>query len=411
MGIRRWFLGIVVLALAAGLPVMPAQGKNLASGHRTTLSTLPPPAANPGWFGAAVAVSGNAAVVVPGDGPGEAFIYTEKGKSWSSRPVATLTMPAFAEFNTPVAISGPTIVLSDPISNPESVYVYSEGSGGWPTTPTVTETDPEWSPGDTLNDGFGQSLAVSGNTLLVGSANVDGNGDGVVYAYTEENGVWPTIPTQTLADPGASSTNASNDGFGEDVAVSGTTAMIGAYGSFGDGNPLVYAYTEESGVWPTSPTQTLVDPMLSNYCFGLSGLSISGTTALIGGGCDGPAKGVVYVYGLTQLGWWWPTPVATFHNPASERNSFFGTEEAVSGGTAVVGSWGYDDRRGRAYVYTRGENGVWDTNPTQVLRDPDGVAGDNFGYSLGLSGSTAIIGAPEGGRQGVGAGTAYVGQV
>jgi hypothetical protein len=160
----------------------------------------------------------------------------------------------------------------------------------------------------------------------------------------------------------------------------------------------------------TTPNQTLVDPMPSNDCFGESGLSISGTTALIGGGCVGLAKGVVYVYSLTQLGWWWPTPVATFRNPSSERNSFFGTEEAVSGGKAVVGSWGYDDRRGRAYVYTRGENGVWDTTPTQVLSDPKGVAGDNFGYSLGLSGSTAIIGAPEGGRRGVGAGMVYMWQ-
>jgi hypothetical protein len=423
MGIRRWALRIAVLAaLVVGLPVMPAEGATVATGAATNLIPLHPPAANLGWFGSIVAISGNTAVVVAiktfvpvGGGSleeeqGQAFIYTSNGQSWSSTPVATLTAPAASgQFGTAVAISATTIVISDPNASPESAYIYSKGSDGWPTTPTVTETDPAWYPSDPLNDAFGESLAISGNTLLVGSANL--NGDGVVYEYTEGSDGWPTTPTQTLDDPGASPTDATYDGFGEDVAVSGTTAMIGAYGAGGDGKPLVYGYTEGSDGWPTTATQTLTDPMSSDQCFGQLGLSISGTTALIGSGCDDPAKGAVYVYSLTEFGWWWPTPVATFRNPARDRNSYFGTQVAVSGGTAVVGSWGFDGRRGRAYVYTTGDNGVWDTTPTQVLSDPTGAVQDAFGISLGLSGSTAIIGAPEADPNGIIEGLAYLEQV
>jgi len=127
-------------------------------------------------------------------------------------------------------LSGTTLAISDPNTTPESVYLYTEGAHGWPTSPTVTETDPDGYAGDPLNDAFGQALGISGDTLMVGSANVNDNGDGVVYEYTEGPDGWPTTPTVTLADPGGSRANITNDGFGEDLALSGTTAMIGPTG-------------------------------------------------------------------------------------------------------------------------------------------------------------------------------------
>ena len=397
MSSRRWSISLAVFSLALVLPMGRAESAPRVPNQSPSLTTLPRPDGNLEGFGYAVAISGDTAVVVSIEthtpsAQGEAFIYSIGPRGWSTTPVATLGAPSGdGQFGTVVSLSGDTLAISDPLTTPESVYLYTKGADGWPTTPTVTETDPQGYAGDPLNDAFGQALAVSGNTLMIGAANIGDNGDGVVYEYTDGPGGWPTTPTATLVDPGGSPTNSTNDGFGQGVAVSGTTAMIGAYGTGGDGRPLVYQYTETDGGWPTTPTRTLTAPQ-SNECFGESGLSISGTAALIGGGCFHRAKGVVYAYRETGSGWG-PTPVATIDDPAPGRSNYFGTVEAFSDGLGVVGSPGFHHREGRAYVYAMDDNGNWNTTPIMVLQDPSNTEQDDFGWAVGLSGSTVIIGA------------------
>jgi len=342
-------MAIAVTALVAfgGWPMSRAEGANpatqtTASPPGPALVRIPPPADNLVEFGSSVAISGGTAVVVASSTlvpdaqgvlqgqQGQAFIYTSSGGAWSSTPVATLTAPsASGQFGSAVAVSGNTVVVSDPNASPGgSVYLYTEGSGGWPATPTLTLTDPAWYPGDPWKGGFGLSLAMAGSTLLVGSP--------------------------------------------------------GGYG-------WVYEYTEASSGWPAAPTLTLSAPT-SHGCFGTAGLSLSGTTALIGGGCDRPSSGVVYVYKLRKSGWS-SEPVATFLNPVSRRNTDFGTVETVSGGTALVSASGFNRREGRIYVYTKARNGAWHTTPTAVIADPTATPGDWFGEPLALSDGVAIIGA------------------
>jgi hypothetical protein len=420
MAPRRWLLGLVFFLVVMVVPVVPAESAPMASGQSPDLTTLPRPDGNLEGFGYSVAIWADTAVVVAletdtASGRGEAFVYSRGARGWSATPVATLTAPAAGEFGTVVALSGTTLAISDPVTSPESVDLYTEGADGWPTTPTVIETDPDAPAGRSWNDAFGQALAISGDTLVVGAANVGGNGNGVVDEYTEGPGGWPTTPTATLADPGRSPTNRSNDGFGEDVAVSGTTVMVGAYGTGGDGEPVVDEYTEGSQGWPTAPTMTLTDPQPSNDCFGESGLAISGTDAIIGGGCDHQVRGVVYAYHETGSGWG-PAPVATLTDPARGGSNYFGTVEALSDGTAVVGAFGYHHRQGRAYVYAMNDNGGWSPTPITVLQGRPGTGQSEFGYAVGLSGSTAIIGADgadEDGKDGsqFGFGLAYLAEV
>jgi hypothetical protein len=401
----RVVIAASALVAVGGMSTSPAEGHSPTMGAigpslGTSLTRLPPPADNLGEFGSNVAISGSTAVVVAGhtDVPnaqggfeqdqGQAFIYTSNGGNWSLAPVATLAAPdTTGGFGAAVAVSGSTVVVSDTGVSPASVYIYSAGSDGWPSTPTVTLTDPAWYPGDPWNDGFGQSLSIAGTTLFIGAP----RGGGMVYEYTEGSGGWPGSPTLRLFDPGSSSVTAAYDEFGETLDVSGTTAMIGAYQSGGNGKPLVYEYTEADGGWTSTPTLTLTDPT-AHGCFGEAEISISGTSALIGGGCEHPSSGAVYVYKLRKSGWS-SKPVATFHDPTSEPNSYFGTAEAVSGDTALVGAWGFDHRVGRAYVYTEGRNGVWHTTPSGVVAAPSPAKNGWFGNSLGLSGGTAIIGA------------------
>jgi nucleoside-specific outer membrane channel protein Tsx len=77
----------------------------------------------------------------------------------------------------------------------------------------------------------------------------------------------------------------------------------------------------------------------------------------------------------------------------------FGYSVGVSGGTAAVGADGHADSAGSAYVFTE-TKGVW--KQAAELKGSDTVAFDTFGYSVAIAGSVAIVGAyghaDEGGR-------------
>jgi hypothetical protein len=375
-----------------------------AEGIGTLEGSLTDPSPDFAGYGYAIDVSGDTAIVsalfhmVPdGSGgfyedPGSTFIYTRHGATFAKEPSVTFNPPTSGDgqFGTDVAISGPTAAVSDP-GQSGSVYLYTKTSHGWPTTPTVTLTDPQTN----APQGFGTLIALSGDTLMV-AAYQDGLA-GLVYVYTKGPSGWPTTPTTTLADPGASVNPPGNDSFGEELSLSGRTALVGAYGQYGDFKPVAYIYTERGTQWPTSPTVTLADPPSDNDEFGGISTALSGTTALVGGSKGQANGGYAYVFTRTRGGW--PTvPGATFQSPFRGANDLFANSGmAVSGNVAVVGDTNAHLEAGAAYVYMKGDTGLWQTSPTIVLNDPLATAGEDFGSAIAVSGSTLLIGAAEGG--------------
>ena len=83
----------------------------------------------------------------------------------------------------------------------------------------------------------------------------------------------------------------------------------------------------------------------------------------------------------------------------------FGFSVAVSGNTAVIGAIGRNSSHGAAYVFVR-SGGAW--TQQEELTASDGATLDEFGYSVAVSGNTAVIGAPGRTVGGVGQGAAYV---
>jgi hypothetical protein len=73
----------------------------------------------------------------------------------------------------------------------------------------------------------------------------------------------------------------------------------------------------------------------------------------------------------------------------------FGNAVALDGDRAIVGAWradiGGEPDRGAAYVFVR-QDDEW-VEEAQLLAF-DGAEGDRFGYSVALSGDTAVVGAP-----------------
>jgi len=373
-----------VLVVTALLPMSGANGTPVSAAVTNTatprlLATL----ANPhpkteSQFGATVAVSANTSVVSNGSGA-PVDLYIKTGSKWPKKPSVVLTDPnpeIRALFGTSLAISGATLIVSAPAfaTTVGATYIYVRTSSGWPTTPTATLTDPS------SGDDFGRSVAISGSNAIVG-ADTTASSVGVAYIYTESALGWPSTPTDELVDPPENP----NDYFGESVALSGTTALVGAFEANSNAG-AAYIFTKGTSGWPMQAA--INDPNVSADEFG-NAVAISGTSAVVGADFAGSDVGMAYIFTKGHAGW--PTaPSVTLANPAPLSSAYFGWSVALSGKTALIGVASVT--MSAAYVYTKGTSG-WPTSPNVTLADPTSSS-ENFSSSVALSGTTAVIGAP-----------------
>ncbi len=381
-------IGLAALGLAVTLPVSVAEAAQTAGKHAAgTLRVAWQDPVGGSGFGDVVTRTGEGvgATEVVGapdtDGyAGAAYIYVRGSSGWPATPTVTLSDPAATSddgFGSTIAIAGDTIIVgADPTdSDAGAAYIYVRGSSGWPSTPTTTLNDPD----NTANDRFGSSVAISGRNIVVGAASTDTT-DSAAYVYMRATSGWPTTPTVTFDDPVVSE----GDSFGDSVAVSGKTIVVGRYS--GD----AYVYVKGSAGWPTTPTTTLTSPSTSPSSFGWS-VAVAGDTLVVGEANGDDASTYVYVEGSSG----WPTtPTVTLNDPATESNNdFFGYSVAVAGDTLAIGAPGYKELGpGSAYVYVRGTSG-WPSSPTASLTAPASATGDYFGQSVGL-GYGVVVGAP-----------------
>ncbi|MGD9537147.1 MAG: hypothetical protein AB7P52_05260 [Alphaproteobacteria bacterium] len=201
-----------------------------------------------------------------------------------------------------------------------------------------------------------------------------------------------------LDDPGITA----GGHFGYTVAVSGSTAVVGALDAAA-GAGAAYVFDMADGSLVT--TLNNPDPTAGDD-FGVS-VAVSGTSAVVGASQDDPggvsAAGTAYVYDTAD-----GSLIATLNNPDPTAGDNFGFSVAVSGNVAVVGAYADDpggvNSAGTAYVFNTNDGSLIAT-----LDNPDPTAGDWFGYCVAVSGNIAAVGAPQDDPGGIsGAGTAYV---
>ncbi|MBI1317327.1 MAG: hypothetical protein GC168_00070 [Candidatus Hydrogenedens sp.] len=251
------------------------------------------------------------------------------------------------------------------------------------------------------NDWFGSSVSVSGDTALVGARGDDdgGTNSGSAYVFVRSGGVWTQQQKLTASDAAA------NDNFGYNVSVSGDTALVGAIrdDDAGIDSGSAYVYVRSGGVWTQQQKLTASDAA-ANDNFGYS-VSVSGDTALLGAAGDDSARGSAYVY--ARIGGVWAQQQKLTASDAA-ASDLFGYSVSVSGDTAVLGAIRVDDGgtdAGSAYVYVR-SGGVW--TQQQKLTASDAAANDWFGYSVSVSGDTTVLGALRDDDGGSDSGSAYV---
>jgi sugar lactone lactonase YvrE len=248
------------------------------------------------------------------------------------------------------------------------------GAGGAAPGIELTPSD-----GSALDDQFGKSVAVSGNTAVIGAWEKNGF-QGAAYVFVLSGGVWSQQAELTASD------GVAGDGFGTSVAVSGNTAVIGAYGK-NNYRGAAYVFVLSGGVWTQQRELTASDGVAQDF-FGTS-VALSGNTGVIGAP-NHNIRGAAYVFVLSAG----ETQQQELTASDGAADDFFGTSVALSGNTAVIGAYRKNSAQGAAYVFVL-SGGVW--TQQQELTDSDGAADDEFGASVAVSGNTALIGETGGG--------------
>ena len=326
-------------------------------------------------FGSAVALDGDTAVIgasgktiADHDLAGAAYVFVRSGATWTQQ--AEFTDPAarsYDAFGGSVALQGDTALIAgwgtgdldqeDQMTG--MVYVFARTGSLW--TQQAALKDPD----DSGEDEFGCSVALNGDTALIGA---DGNDSlGAAYVYARSGSRWSL--RQSLFEPNMTSNEAT---FGSDVAFSSDAAIITdpdlAGGGVSDmyvlnngklryqqtlrdsgpvalsatlvvigGSRTVDVYERAARGW-TRTAELLEPPAADGHSFGAA-LALSGTTALIGdpGGVDGTHAydGTAWAQGLSSL------PVTTLKATASsvwpgQRVTLTGRVANVSTGQNTV---------------------------------------------------------------------------
>ena len=201
---------------------------------------------------------------------------------------------------------------------------------------------------------------------------------------------------------------ASEDFFGYSVGFEGNTAVFGAWGDDDNGRDSgsAYVFTRTSGIWTEQQKLSPSDGQAGTL-FGFV-VAVDGDTVVIGAWGDddnGPFSGSAYVFTRTSGVW---TEQQKLSPSDGGVNDEFGLSVSVDGSTAVIGSHWHDavgEDSGAAYVFTRSA-GVW--TEQQKLTPSDATAIDEFGESVAVDGDTVVVSAWLDDENGDNSGSIYV---
>lgn len=308
----------------------------------------------------------------------------------------------FDWFGDAVALDGGTVVIGarfddDLGLNSGSAYVFVESGGVWSFEAKLTAADGE------EGDFFGDSVAISGDTIVVGARYEDSGATdaGAAYVFDRAGGVWSQTDKLLAGDA------STDDRLGARVDIDGDR-VVAASETNDQGAPdagAVYVFDRAGGLWSESAKLTSTTPSANDF-LGAS-VALSGDVVVAGAnGNDAaaPDGGSVHVFAFDGTTWS-EADVLVAENP--RESARFGASVDVEGPTIVVGAPLEDDGvvdSGSVYVYEL----VGSTLTFAAkLRLPFPSLFDEFGSAVALAGSSIIVGVPKDDTQGVNAGRLY----
>ena len=255
-------------------------------------------------------------------------------------------------FGVSVAIEGDTIVVGanrppQPDNTPAAAYVFVKPASGW--SGTLTESAELNASDEAVGDWFGISVDISGDTVVVGAIFANGH-KGSAYVFVEPPSGWAGTLTENAKL--TASDGSADDEFGDPVAIDGDTAVVGVPLAAIDGKNFqgaAYVFVKPPNGWAGALTEN-------------AKLTASGGSAV----------------------------------------DQFGHGVDVSGDTVAVGAFGESPdgqahAQGAVYAFVKPVNG-WAGALTESakLTASDGAIPDELGISVAIGGDTVFAGAPGG---------------
>jgi hypothetical protein len=300
-----------------------------------------------------------------------------------------------------VLIDGEFAFVGAGFQSTGSVVVYKNVGGSWVVSQTLAPADPEGS-------GFGQSIARSGNTLVIGAprTGVFGATTGAIYFFDLSAGMWNQVQKIVTPDP----PTFFGDDFGARVAIHGSFPGVSQPGFAS--NSAVFVYEKIASSWtfrykfeadiPRPPQSR--SPNSEGLYYGIA-LAMNQDELLIGSNRDG----IVFRYTRSGSNW--------TRNGSIPKS---GNSLALRDGVLAIGS--YPDDFGRSWLdpdYIPGNVFIFHLtggNWQQVgsvwpngTRDPHIIEDPEYGHSVAHDGKDLIVGLPRArNSSGVQSGKAYI---
>ena len=315
-------------------------------------------------------------------------------------------------FGHDVDVGGDTVIVGVWYQAPYgAAYIYERDADGiWVETIRLEAPD-----GGPDHEGFGRSVAISGDWILVGANEDDDVAQHAGAAYLGHRnagggGTWGVVQ-KLLPSDGALRTN-----FGDSVALSGNTAAIGAEDGDSDSG-AVYVFerdVEGSGDWQEIAKLKAPDSPRNGHFFG-SSVDIDGDRLVAGAWGDddlGGSAGAAYVFERDLGGpnnWGLARKLLASDGA---QGDYFGGLVTIDGETVATGAEDHDTggelSRGAAYVFERDFGGPGNWGEIAKLTAIDGSRSDQFGSAVALDGDRLAIGARLDGDRGLNSGSVYV---
>lgn len=288
-------------------------------------------------------------------------------------------------FGSSVAISGNTAVVG--AMGAEAAYVFVRDGASWSQAAVLTPSDGQ------QGDFFGVSVAIDGDTIVVGNStrSMDRR---AVYVFARSGGAWHEQQKLPSQDGGGGDSR-----FGYAVAISGNTIMVGAPDRYGPGGASIFvrsgaAWAQQAKLAPSHDTRN------QGYA-----VALDGDTAVMGSDCDdGSGKPSCRVYVFTRAGNTWSEQAVLYPPVGATPHYRFGGSLSLSSETLAVGTIVYNEYgpdRLATVVFARGE-GAWTQQAMLYSSDVD--APDWGGWfrntSVAVSGDRLILGGSDDGEQG-----------
>ena len=259
------------------------------------------------YFAGAVAVSGDR-VVAAATGGSSTYVYLRSGNTWTLEA----TLPVGGQ---QVAIQGDTILVGEGSS---TAYIFVRSGSTWTQQAALATPDA------VRYLGCGNGVALSNGTALIGASAHNGQ-SGAAYVFVQSGTQWNLQAELDAAD------GAANDYFGCSVALDGDTALVGAYHSKGD-RGAAYVFTRAAGQWTQQAALTASDAAPGGY-FG-SSVSLSGAAAVIAGNID--SGGAAYGFDLVGGAWKQQAEVSYATNVALSGSTLLVSRPGPSGNQSSV---------------------------------------------------------------------------